>query len=355
VLTLKQAFEVLTGQRGNEDYRAVLLPELTASDNADDAAIAANAAAIAALDAAKVAKAGDVMTGQLTTANSQSIAYGGSVGSIEVRSTGTGDAAMSFHRPGGGFACNFGLGSDHNFYFGGWSHGAAAYKLWSTRDFNYTPVNKAGDTLTGTLGAPHIVSVGGYVWSQTSASTGYYMFGTSGGKYLNYDGSNFVFTGGGLYASGIYSYTSLNATGLITSAYGYSCRSGIAGIHSNVFNFFWNNTANEQWIDSTYTGTVNTTSDYRIKKDITDAQPMLNEVRQWRVISYTGADWGIFKANEDVRHSFIAHELQAISPDCVYGEKDGEQPQSLDTIPIIARLAKAVQELLARIEALEAR
>jgi hypothetical protein len=48
VLTLKQAFEVLTGQRGNPDYRAVLLPELVASDNADDAAIAANAAAIAA-------------------------------------------------------------------------------------------------------------------------------------------------------------------------------------------------------------------------------------------------------------------------------------------------------------------
>jgi hypothetical protein len=30
VLTIKQAFEVLTGQRGNPDYRAVLLPELTA-------------------------------------------------------------------------------------------------------------------------------------------------------------------------------------------------------------------------------------------------------------------------------------------------------------------------------------
>ena len=40
VLTLKQAFEVLSGQRGNPDYRAVLLPELTASDKADDAAIA---------------------------------------------------------------------------------------------------------------------------------------------------------------------------------------------------------------------------------------------------------------------------------------------------------------------------
>jgi len=46
VLTIKQAFEVLTGQRGNPNYRAVLLPELTASDNADDAAIAALTAKI---------------------------------------------------------------------------------------------------------------------------------------------------------------------------------------------------------------------------------------------------------------------------------------------------------------------
>lgn len=48
VLTIKQAFEVLTGQRGNQDYRAVLLPELTASDNA------------------KVSKSGDTMTGGLS-------------------------------------------------------------------------------------------------------------------------------------------------------------------------------------------------------------------------------------------------------------------------------------------------
>ena len=48
VLTIKQAFEVLTGQRGNQDYRAVLLPELTASNNADNIAISnlANSAAV---------------------------------------------------------------------------------------------------------------------------------------------------------------------------------------------------------------------------------------------------------------------------------------------------------------------
>jgi len=52
LLSIKQAFEVLTGQRGNQDYRAVLLPELLASDNADDAAIAAANTAIAAANTA---------------------------------------------------------------------------------------------------------------------------------------------------------------------------------------------------------------------------------------------------------------------------------------------------------------
>ena len=49
-LSIKQAFEVLTGQRGNPDYRAVLLPELTSTNTTvagNAAAIADNAAAIA--------------------------------------------------------------------------------------------------------------------------------------------------------------------------------------------------------------------------------------------------------------------------------------------------------------------
>ena len=55
LLSVKQAFETLTGQRGNPDYRAVLLPELTAGAAsagaraaALEAAIAANTAAISA-------------------------------------------------------------------------------------------------------------------------------------------------------------------------------------------------------------------------------------------------------------------------------------------------------------------
>ena len=37
VLSLKQAFEILSGQRGNQDYRAVLLPELTSTANSLEA------------------------------------------------------------------------------------------------------------------------------------------------------------------------------------------------------------------------------------------------------------------------------------------------------------------------------
>jgi len=62
VLTLKQAFEVLTGQRGNANYAALLPEDVVSLTNS----VADNTADIAAVDAAKVAKAGDTMTGHLT-------------------------------------------------------------------------------------------------------------------------------------------------------------------------------------------------------------------------------------------------------------------------------------------------
>src|SRR6188768_134905 len=70
---------------------------------------------------------------------------------FEVQSGGGNDACITFHRP-GAFACNFGLGSDHNFYYGGWSFGAAAWRFWTTRDFGGFPSSNerfahAGDYL----------------------------------------------------------------------------------------------------------------------------------------------------------------------------------------------------------------
>jgi ABC-type Fe3+-citrate transport system substrate-binding protein len=132
-------------------------------------------------------------------------------------------------------------------------------------------------------------------------------------------------------------------------------KAGVSGAFSgNLSNMYWTGSAMQLWVDAVNLGYISVTSDYRIKKDVTDAQPALEQVLRWRPITYTGKAWGdLFVDNDTVRHSFIAHELQEVSPDCVVGEKDGEHPQSLDLVPIVVRLTKAVQELTARIAALE--
>ncbi|WP_082849558.1 MULTISPECIES: tail fiber domain-containing protein [unclassified Sulfitobacter] len=52
---------------------------------------------------------------------------------------------------------------------------------------------------------------------------------------------------------------------------------------------------------------------------------------------------------------FIAHEVQEVVPEAVTGEKDGEEMQAMDAAKLVPLLTAALQEALARIEALEAR
>jgi hypothetical protein len=84
----------------------------------------------------KVNRAGDTMTGLLSTAASGNLGSSGGMNSIMVYG-GTGDwAAMTFHSP-GAFAGNFGMNPNGDFYCGGWSYGAGvAYKFWTTRNLN---------------------------------------------------------------------------------------------------------------------------------------------------------------------------------------------------------------------------
>jgi hypothetical protein len=63
-------------------------------------------------------------------------------------------------------------------------------------------------------------------------------------------------------------------------------------------------------------------------------------------------------ANDDTeRWGFIAHELQeALTPSAATGVKDSpDTVQSPNPFTLIAALTKALQEAMARIEALEAR
>ena len=111
--------------------------------------------------------------------------------------------------------------------------------------------------------------------------------------------------------------------------------------------------------DITQNGTTavayNTTSDYRLKENVEPMQNALATVAQLKPVTYT------WKANGSAGQGFIAHELQAIVPDCVTGEKDAVDAegnpkyQGVDTSFLVATLTAAIQEQQAMIKTLEAK
>jgi hypothetical protein len=142
-------------------------------------------------------------------------------------------------------------------------------------------------------------------------------------------------------------------------ANGYAARDGESGSFSgNVFNINW--TGNPfLWIDSTNIGQLATVSDYRLKENIAlVSSNAINRVMQLNPIQFNRKKVGMFGGSSEVEEGFLAHELQAVIPSSVHGEKDaltedgGIQPQSLNWSPIVATLVKAIQEQQAMIQSL---
>lgn len=111
--------------------------------------------------------------------------------------------------------------------------------------------------------------------------------------------------------------------------------------------------SNRRFKDLYLSGGVITSSDYRLKEDIQPMQSYADTVKQMNLVNFAWKESG---KRED---GFIAHELQALVPSAVRGDKDainedGEaQHQGVDPLKIIPVLAKALQEALERIEILE--
>lgn len=106
----------------------------------------------------------------------------------------------------------------------------------------------------------------------------------------------------------------------------------------------------------------NTSSDYRLKEDIAPMTGALEKVALLKPRTYK------WKVDGSDGQGFIAHELQAVVPECVSGEKDAVDAdgnpkyQGVDTSFLVATLTAAIQEqqalitsLTARIAALEAK
>ncbi len=109
-------------------------------------------------------------------------------------------------------------------------------------------------------------------------------------------------------------------------------------------------------IDTTSSSTAyNTSSDYRLKENITPMTGALAKVALLKPVTYT------WKVDGSDGEGFIAHELQEVKPDCVTGTKDevdaegNPKYQGVDTSFLVATLTAAIQEQQTIINALKAR
>jgi hypothetical protein len=99
--------------------------------------------------------------------------------------------------------------------------------------------------------------------------------------------------------------------------------------------------------------TYATTSDYRLKENVAPMTGALAKVAQLKPVTYK------WKSDGSAGQGFIAHELQAIVPDCVTGEKDAVDEngkpkyQGVDTSFLVATLTAAIQELKAEVDSLK--
>ena len=158
---------------------------------------------------------------------------------------------------------------------------------------------------------------------------------------------------------------SINTNGRIESVgelatKGIQSKAGTAATSSgSIFNFRWTSPNAECWVDTTNVGTFVFASDYRIKQDVeTQTEPAIERVKQIRPVTYTYTDNPQLMSVADgiAREGFIAHELAAVIPSAVQGEKDAEnQIQSLKLDALCSVLVKALQEQQVIIESLEAR
>lgn len=99
-----------------------------------------------------------------------------------------------------------------------------------------------------------------------------------------------------------------------------------------------------------------TSSDYRLKENIVTDWDATTRLKQLKPSRFN------FKVESDTTvDGFLAHEVSSIVPEAINGEKDAVdkngniEPQSIDHSKLVPLLTKALQESIARADALEAR
>jgi len=177
------------------------------------------------------------------------------------------------------------------------------------------------------------------------------VFYTNGTERMRIDSSGYVMVG----------TTSQVASGKVSISYAGNTLQGLAfndtasNATAQALRFLSGGTLVGYIQTSTTATTYVTSSDYRLKENIAPITGALDKVAQLKPVTYK------WKINGSDGQGFIAHELQAIIPDCVSGEKDAVnedgsiKPQGIDTSFLVATLTAAIQEQQALITSLTAR
>jgi hypothetical protein len=164
-------------------------------------------------------------------------------------------------------------------------------------------------------------------------------------------------------------------TGSSGGQYAIQYVSAYTGSNTQYFAYIERNNVERGSITVTTSGTAyNTTSDYRLKENVTPLSNALDDVTRLNPVKFSWKETG----EESI--GFIAHELQAVVPQAVTGIKDGtttkqkkdadgnpifnedgtpvteEVPayQGVDTSFLVAHLTKAIQELKAELDLVKA-
>jgi hypothetical protein len=173
--------------------------------------------------------------------------------------------------------------------------------------------------------------------------------------------------------SGVYTATGHVLT--VNNSGGAKCGAGIiskAGTGTaaggNLYNFYWSSPNLQAWIDASNIGNVSYVCDYRAKRNVEPLPSTWDAVKALNPISFCWKDYGqskdadgkdilLFEDSDEPQWGFLAHELQeTLLPSAATGSKDAENiVQSPNWLAVIAALTKTIQELQARVEALEAR
>ena len=153
----------------------------------------------------------------------------------------------------------------------------------------------------------------------------------------------------------------MNSGGRIALGYAGLTSVGIAFIDSSATGTTQATTFNK---NGTQVGSIQTSnsatsyvtlSDYRLKKSVLQMTTGLATVAALKPVTYK------WNSDESDGEGFIAHELQAVIPHAVTGEKDAVnedgtiKPQGVDYSKVVVHLVAAIQELSAKVAALEAK